>query len=86
MNFASKDLSIIWKAGIAVIAIFIFIKVLPLAVMAGVIIFIALKLINYFKGRKKVNKRKKYEQPYKESYHDFSGKKVIDVDYDEVSK
>ncbi|MBV4419396.1 hypothetical protein KM800_08635 [Clostridium tyrobutyricum] len=75
MNFTYKNISLIWKIGLAIIIALVFIHILPFVIIAGIAILGLVKCINYFKSRSKVRKSK---EPF--------NKKVIDVRYREVSK
>ncbi|AND84592.1 hypothetical protein GTH52_05900 [Clostridium tyrobutyricum] len=75
MNFTYKNISLIWKIGLAIIIALVFIHILPFVIIAGIAIWGLVRCINYFKSKSKFRKSK---EPF--------NKKVIDVKYREVSK
>ena len=68
MNFTYKNISLIWKIGLAIIIALVFIHILPFVIIAGIAIWGLVRCINYFKSKSKFRKSK---EPF--------NKKVIDV-------
>ncbi|KZL91228.1 hypothetical protein [Clostridium magnum] len=92
MDFVNKNFSGTFKIIIAIAAMFVFIKILPLLLIVGLIAWTGFKGVRYFKARahKKVNKHEKMDvstnidgngDPF-----DFTGKNVVDVEYEEIRK
>ncbi|CAB1248148.1 conserved hypothetical protein [Clostridiaceae bacterium BL-3] len=89
MDFIFKNFSLVCKVLLALAAVFIFIRIIPLVVITGVAVFAFFKVKKYFKNRKidkfrhkNVNNiRKKEDIPF-----DISREKIVDVDYDEIKK
>ncbi|APM39618.1 hypothetical protein [Clostridium kluyveri] len=89
MDFVGKNFAVVWKIILALIVLVVFIRIVPLLAVAGVLLFLILKVKRYFKDKKnyvfksqdKQNIKKDKEEPF-----DFSHKKIIDVDYYEVKK
>jgi hypothetical protein len=93
MDFVNRNFSGTLKIIITVFAVFVFIRVLPWIVAIGVIawgINKSVKHINTLIRVKKNNKQEKVNVKDDEYNHDsafdFSGKKIIDVDYEEIKK
>ncbi|WP_446899121.1 hypothetical protein ACSVC9_04280 [Clostridium sp. LBM24168] len=83
MKIMSKNLSILWKLGLAIIVIAVFIRLLPVVVITLLILFGVFKCKNYFKKRTSRNRKSTYK---KSPNMQNSYRKVIDVKFDEVSK
>lgn len=89
MDFAGKNFTMICKIILAFIIISVFIRIIPLLVVAGIVLFFIFKIRKYFKNKKnpivrsenKHNIDKDKFEPF-----DISHKKIIDVDYCEVDK
>ncbi len=90
MDFINRNFSGMFKIIIIIAAVLIFIRIFPLLIVAGVVAWGGIKLVNYIKSYKgiKISKREKvntkteaYEQ---QNYYDFSNKNVVDVEYEEV--
>lgn len=92
MDFVNKNFSGTFKIIIAIAAMFVFIKILPLLLIVGLIAWTGFKGVRYFKAgaHKKVNKHEKMDvstnidgngDPF-----DFTGKNIVDVEYEEIGK
>lgn len=90
MDFINRNFSGMFKTIIIIAAVLVFVRIFPLIILVGLVGWGGHKAINYIKtyksekiGRKRKadDKNKTYEQ---QNYYDFSNKKVIDVDYEEV--
>ncbi|MCI1944361.1 hypothetical protein [Clostridium luticellarii] len=89
MDFVFKNFSSVLKILLILIAIFIFIRIIPLLVAVGVVVFACFKVKKYLKNRKmnkSVHSRKSNAGKAKKDSFDFHHGKIIDVDYDEVEK
>lgn len=78
MNFTYKNISLIWKIGLAIIIALVFIHIIPFVVIAGIAIWGLVKCINYFRSK---NKPGKHKQHFNKK---VINKKVIDVKYKEI--
>jgi hypothetical protein len=89
MDFIFKKFSTVCKILLALIAVVIFIRIIPWIVVAGVALFTFVKLRKYLKNRK-INKpkNKRMNGFTRRKKHPFgiSQEKIVDVDYDEVKK
>ncbi|MCH5138214.1 hypothetical protein JMF89_13510 [Clostridiaceae bacterium UIB06] len=92
MEFVNRNISGVFKILIAIIAVFVFVKILPLLVIGGVIVWAGFKGVKYFKNREN-KKAGKFENidtnesiDHNEDPFDFTGKSVVDVDYEEIKK
>ncbi len=56
MNFTYKNISLIWKIGLAIIIALVFIHILPFVIIAGIAIWGLVRCINYFKSKSKFRK------------------------------
>ncbi|WP_373844905.1 hypothetical protein [Clostridium sp.] len=88
MDFAGKNFAVVFKVILAIIILTVFIRIVPLLAVAGVLLFLILKVRKYknkkghtFEAQNKQNIKNDKEEPF-----DLSHKKVIDVDYCEVKK
>lgn len=92
MEFINKGFSSVFKIVLAIAAVIILVKSIPLLIFVGVAVYGGNKLMKYINKRKseKVVKEERnniknetYEQ---QNYYDLSNKKVIDVEYEEVRR
>ncbi|MBV7274041.1 hypothetical protein I6U48_14130 [Clostridium sp. PL3] len=92
MEFISKGFSSVFKIILAIAAVIIFIKSIPLLIFVGAAIYGGSKLMKYIKKNngEKIHKKEKnntkseiYEE---QNYYDLSNKKVIDVEYEEIKR
>lgn len=88
MDFAGKSFAVVFKVILAIIILAVVIRIVPLLAMAGILLFLILKVKKYknkksytFEGQNERNIKNNEEEPF-----DLSHKKVIDVDYCEVKK
>lgn len=90
MEFINKKISGVFKIILVIAAILIFIKIFPLLILVGIVAYGGNKLLKYikkFKNEKigKVEKDDIKSEVYEEqNYYDFSNKKVIDVEYEDI--
>lgn len=92
MEFINRNISNVFKIMLAIVAVIILIKAIPLLIFVGAVVYGGNKLLNYIRKRKseKVSqternniKSKVYEE---ENYYDLSSKKIIDVEYEEIKR
>lgn len=92
MDFVNRSFSGSVKILLSIFAVFIFIKILPLLVVVGFVSWIGFKGYKYFKtkGKKKVGKRDNMDISESinnnEDPFDFTSKKIVDVEYEEIKK
>ena len=92
MDFVNRNLSGAFKIILTIMAVLIFIRILPVLVVVGVVAWAGVKGVKYFKtrGNKKANKYENMDvnsniHDEKDSF-DFTGKNVVDVEYEEIRK
>lgn len=92
MEFISKGFSSVFKIILAIAAVIIFVRFIPLLIFIGAAIYGGSKLMKYIKKSKgeKIDKKErnniKSEIYEEQNYYDLSNKKVIDVEYEEVKR
>lgn len=92
MDFVNRNLSGAFKIILTIMAVLIFIRILPVLLVVGVVAWGGFKGVKYLKtrGNKKANKYEKMDvnaniHDEKDSF-DFTGKNVVDVEYEEIRK
>jgi hypothetical protein len=92
MDFVNRNFSGAFKIVIAIMAVFVFIRILPPLLLLGFIAWAGFKTVKYFKTRGK-KKASKYEKMNvntnindEDDPFDFTGKNVVDVEYEEIKK
>lgn len=89
MESISKNFSGVFKIMLAIAAVLIFIRIFPWLILIGVVAYGGNKLIKYIRKHKSGKIRKsdiKGEIYEEQNYYDFSDKKVVDVDFEEVKR
>lgn len=93
MDFVNKNFSGAFKIVLAIIAVIVFIRILPLLLLVGFIAWAGFKTVKYFKtrGKKKASKYEKMDvntsiNDEDDNPFDFTGKNVVDVQYEEIKK
>lgn len=89
MDFVNKSFPVIWKVLLVLVVAFILVRIVPFIVVAGIALFAFVKIKKYFKSKKGTSPKVENINNMvddKEDPFNFSNKKVIDVEYDEVKK
>lgn len=89
MNFTNKSFSVIWKILLILVIASILIRIFPYIAVMGIILFAFVEAKKYFKNKKKVSHKMENMNNVVDNKDDpfnFSNKKIIDVEYNEVKK
>jgi hypothetical protein len=89
MDFVNKSFPVICKVLLVLVVAFILVRIVPFVVVAGTVLFAFVKIKKYFKSKKNTSSKMENMNNMvddKEDSFNFSNKKVIDVEYDEVKK
>jgi len=92
MDFVNRNFSGAVRILLSILAVFVFIKILPLLVIAGFILWAGFKGFKYFKtkGNKKAKKHENVDISANINNNrvpfDFTGKNIVDVEYEEIKK
>ena len=92
MDFINRSFSGTFKIILTIIAVLIFIRIIPLLVVVGFIAWAGVKGMKYFNSRKykRANKHENMDvnssmYAEKDSF-DFTDKNIVDVEYEEIKK
>ncbi|OAA84042.1 hypothetical protein [Clostridium ljungdahlii] len=89
MDFVNKSFPVIWKVLLVLVVAFILVRIVPFIVVAGTALFAFVKIKKYFRSKKSTSSKTENINNMvddKEDPFNFSNKKVIDVEYDEIKK
>lgn len=92
MDFVNRSFSGAFKTLLIIMAAFVIIRILPLLVVVGFVAWTGFKGFKYLKNRG-IKKARDYEKMdvkaninEEEDPFDFTGKNIVDVEYEEIKK
>lgn len=92
MDFVNRNLSGVFKAILGILAVLIFIRIIPLLFLVAIVGLGGFKIYRCFKTWKNRNVSKKEEVHAQstvyneESFFDLKDKNVVDVEYEDIRK